>query len=35
LAWDEETANDAIRREFDRRTVIATHWRTPVGGTSR
>ena len=35
LAWDEATANEAVRREFDRRTVIATHWRTPVGGSFR
>ena len=35
LAWDESTTLDAIRREFDRRTVIATHWRTPVGGSTQ
>ena len=35
LGWDELAIQDAIRHEFDRRTVIATHWRTPVGGSSR
>ena len=34
LGWDELAIQDAIRHEFDRRTVIATHWRTPVGGSS-
>ena len=35
LGWDELAIQDAIRHEFDRRTVIATHWRTPVGGSSQ
>jgi glycerol-3-phosphate dehydrogenase len=35
LGWDELAIQDAIRQEFDRRTVIATHWRTPVGGSSQ
>ena len=35
LGWDELALQDAIRHEFDRRTVIATHWRTPVGGSSQ
>ena len=35
LGWDETAIHEAVRREFDRRTVIATHWRTPVGGSSR
>jgi glycerol-3-phosphate dehydrogenase len=35
LGWDETARQEAIRREFDRRTVIATHWRTPVGGSSQ
>ena len=35
LGWVELAIQDAIRHEFDRRTVIATHWRTPVGGSSQ
>lgn len=35
LGWDELAIQDAIRHEFNRRTVIATHWRTPVGGSSQ
>jgi glycerol-3-phosphate dehydrogenase len=35
LGWDEFAIQDSIRQEFDRRTVIATHWRTPVGGSSQ
>ena len=32
LGWDEATTHEAVRKDWDRRTVFATHWRTPANG---